>query len=92
MFSIVILDTILQKLVFINDRLGVKPLYNKNDVLIFASELKAILEYRGFNSIFPIWIYSTSTINIWRYKKNRTWNIMIYDLDNRKLEVKKNNQ
>ncbi len=34
MFSIVILDTTLQKLVFINDRLGVKPLYvyNKNDV------------------------------------------------------------
>jgi len=50
MFSIVILDLISKELVFINDRLGVKPLYiyREQDILIFASEIKSILEYKKF--------------------------------------------
>lgn len=47
MFSIVILDLLKNQLVFINDRLGVKPLYIYEDdnILIFSSELKGILQY-----------------------------------------------
>jgi asparagine synthase (glutamine-hydrolysing) len=50
MFSIVIYDTSLNELIFINDRLGVKPLYiyKEKDILIFSSEIKAILEYKNF--------------------------------------------
>lgn len=100
MFSIVILDTTLQKLVFINDRLGVKPLYiyNKNDVLIFASELKAILEYSKFEKKIDIealtqffqYGYIQPPLSIFEdIKKIEPATIMIYDLDNRKFEVNK---
>lgn len=49
MFSIVILDRVTNELIFINDRLGVKPLYIYQDdkIIIFSSELKGILQYSG---------------------------------------------
>lgn len=51
MFSIVILDLTKNEIVFINDRLGVKPLYiyEDSEILIFASELKGILQYENID-------------------------------------------
>lgn len=47
MFAIAIWDSSRKKLFLARDRIGIKPLYYfiKNGVLIFASELKAILRY-----------------------------------------------
>ena len=53
MFSIVIFDNVDCKLFLFNDRLGVKPLYYYFDenIFIFASELKAIMNYKGFDKV-----------------------------------------
>jgi asparagine synthase (glutamine-hydrolysing) len=50
-FSLVIYDDTERKLYMVRDRLGVKPLFYTilNDTLIFASELKGILNFPGFN-------------------------------------------
>ena len=50
MFSIVIYDTNLQKVFFIRDRAGVKPLYYyyADGCLLFASELKVFNHYKSF--------------------------------------------
>lgn len=47
MFAFAIWDTVAQKLVVCRDRVGVKPLYlyQKDGLLIFASEIKAILAH-----------------------------------------------
>lgn len=51
MFSIVIFDKLDLKITFFNDRLGVKPLYYylNDEMLIFGSELKALMTYEGFD-------------------------------------------
>ncbi len=52
MFAIAILDTIKKTIILVRDRMGVKPLYYfynpVNSDLVFASELKPIMEYPGF--------------------------------------------
>lgn len=52
MFALAILDTKNNKLLIARDRLGIKPVYyyNKNGIFMFASELKAMLNFGGFNS------------------------------------------
>jgi asparagine synthase (glutamine-hydrolysing) len=47
MFAIIIYDTLTHKLSIYRDRLGVKPIYYfyQNDVLVFGSELKAVLKF-----------------------------------------------
>lgn len=49
MFAIAIWDKPAQRLLIARDRLGIKPLYLsiKGDQIIFASEMKSILEYPG---------------------------------------------
>lgn len=100
MFSIVILDIFLEKLVFVNDRLGVKPLYiyNKNNTLIFASELKAILKYDEFEKEIDIealtqffqYGYIQPPLSIFEdVKKIEPATIMVYDLQDKNFEIKK---
>lgn len=50
MFALCIYDTRKNKIFLARDRLGIKPLYYyiKNDKIIFASEIKAILELKEF--------------------------------------------
>jgi len=50
MFAIAIWDSMEKKLYLIRDRAGVKPLYyyHKNDLFLFASELKALHKHPGF--------------------------------------------
>jgi len=51
MFALLIWDTKRQRLLLARDRLGIKPLYYalKDDVLYFASELKALLAHPNLN-------------------------------------------
>jgi asparagine synthase (glutamine-hydrolysing) len=51
MFTIAIWDKRARRLFLARDRLGIKPLYYLHDGprLLFASEFKSILQYRGFN-------------------------------------------
>ena len=53
MFAITIYDEQKQVLYLIVDRVGVKPLYysNSSDAFIFASELKALIEFPGFTKV-----------------------------------------
>jgi asparagine synthase (glutamine-hydrolysing) len=53
MFAIAILDIITNKLFFFRDRMGIKPLYvyQKNNDLVFSSELKAITALRSTLSL-----------------------------------------
>ncbi|MGA1874005.1 MAG: asparagine synthase (glutamine-hydrolyzing) [bacterium] len=50
MFAFAIWDTLTQKLFLARDRIGIKPLHfaSMNQTFIFASEIKAILQYPGF--------------------------------------------
>ena len=50
MFAIALFDEKKQEVVFIRDRAGVKPLfyYQKNDLILFSSELKSFHEHPGF--------------------------------------------
>ena len=50
MWAFAILDKKNEKLILCRDRVGVKPLYyyNKNNVFVFSSEIKAILEHPYF--------------------------------------------
>lgn len=50
MFAICLYDTRVNKVFLIRDRLGVKPLYyyHQNNTLVFASEIKALLEGLNF--------------------------------------------
>lgn len=56
MFAISIYDKENEKLIFIRDRAGVKPLYyyNKDDLFMFASELKSFHEHNKFNKEIDI--------------------------------------
>jgi len=51
MFSIVIYDTNIQKLIFIRDRTGIKPFYyyKKDDLTLFSSELKSFYKHPSFD-------------------------------------------
>ena len=50
MFAIVLFDKKAQEVIFIRDRAGVKPLfyYQKNDLVLFSSELKSFHEHPEF--------------------------------------------
>lgn len=50
MFAFVVIDKTSRKAYFFRDRVGVKPLfiYRNNDLLLFASELKAFHKHSGF--------------------------------------------
>lgn len=52
MFAIAILDKNKEKLYLCRDRLGVKPLYiyHKNDLILFASEIKSFLNHPEFDA------------------------------------------
>ena len=56
MFTIVILDEVLGKVIIINDRLGVKPLYiyETENLVLFASELKGLMAYNDFPKLINI--------------------------------------
>lgn len=62
MFAFAIWDEKHQRLLLARDRFGKKPLYfyRKNGVLLFASEIKALLKYPGLS-----WEVDTSAI--WQY-------------------------
>lgn len=53
MFSFAIYDNFQKKIYLVRDRYGIKPLYygfSQNNTLVFASEIKAILEYKDFKT------------------------------------------
>ncbi|RQO67570.1 asparagine synthase (glutamine-hydrolyzing) [Pedobacter sp. KBW06] len=52
MFAIAIIDKIKNKLSLYRDRLGVKPLYiyQKDDTVLFSSEIKTFTKYPGFDN------------------------------------------
>jgi len=56
MFSIAIYDKKIQKLYLIRDRLGIKPLYlyQKDETIIFSSELKSFHKYKNFDKTLNI--------------------------------------
>lgn len=51
MFALAVLETRRKTLFIARDRLGIKPLYyyNKNNIFMFSSELKAIVNVTGFD-------------------------------------------
>lgn len=51
MFAFAIYDKIKEELILARDQFGIKPLYysERNDIFIFASEMKAILKYPKIN-------------------------------------------
>lgn len=51
MFAFALFDSIKQELYLVRDRYGIKPLYysNSNSTILFASEVKSILEYKEFS-------------------------------------------
>ena len=64
MFAIALYDHRTDRLILARDRIGKKPLYyySNNDEIIFASELKAIMAYPGFErkidrSVLPGYLY-----------------------------------
>ena len=53
MFSFCIYDNFKKRIILARDRYGIKPLYyhlTKNNTLVFASEIKSILEYKDYES------------------------------------------
>lgn len=53
MFSFCIYDNLKKRIILARDRYGIKPLYyhlTKNNTLVFASEIKSILEYKDYES------------------------------------------
>lgn len=51
MFAIALWDAVKKKLCLVRDRLGIKPLFYAvdRDKILFASEIKSIIQYPGFN-------------------------------------------
>lgn len=65
MFAIALFDVSACKLILTRDRVGKKPLYyyQEDDVLVFASTLKPIMEYEGFiksinKDVIPRFLYN----------------------------------
>ena len=54
MFAIALFDSLKEELFIIRDRLGIKPLYfyHNNDIIVFSSEIKAILESGLVEAVF----------------------------------------
>lgn len=67
MYAAVILDLTKNQLVFIRDRVGIKPLYYyfDTDTIVWASELKAISEYMGADKLE---IDNTSIVDFLLYR------------------------
>jgi len=56
MFAFAVFDSLNQKVTLVRDRAGVKPLYvyQKNDVIIFGSELKSLMVHPKFEKVIDI--------------------------------------
>ncbi|MBW6451251.1 MAG: asparagine synthase (glutamine-hydrolyzing) [DPANN group archaeon] len=98
MFAFAIYDKKNKKIFVARDRLGKKPLYyyNQNDSFIFASEIKAILEYElkrtvNVNVLNKMLMlrympgHETILQNIFKLEPGH---FMIYDLNQKKLNIK----
>ena len=92
MFAIAIWDERKNRTILIRDRLGVKPLYYQiqNNKLLFASELKALLEYDEINptinrnaiSDYLTYLYIPAPETIFNeIKKLRPAEMLIFNLD-----------
>lgn len=102
MWSFVLYDTEMQQIIVCRDRFGIKPLYivDNEDVLIFASEMKAIIEaFPSENIVNETWIYRYLTFSQAEdcdgecfYKNIKTFppaQYMIYDLKTNVKEFRK---
>lgn len=100
MFTIAIYDMKKKKLFLARDRLGQKFLYyyHKDGKFLFASEIKALLQYEGikkeFNNQtlaqFITWAYSINGDTFFKdIKEIMPGNYGIYDLKTKSLEIKK---
>lgn len=99
MWAFVLYDREEQKVVICRDRFGIKPLYtvDNNDVFIFASEMKAIIEaFPDENIPNETWIYRYIPYSRWEdsdeecfYKNIKSFpraSYMIYDLKQQSKE------
>ena len=92
MFAIAIWDEKKNRIILVRDRLGVKPLYYhiKNNKLLFASELKVLLEHHEINptinhnaiSDYLTYLYVPAPETIFNeIKKLRPAEILVFNLD-----------
>ena len=92
MFAIAIWDEKKNRIILVRDRLGVKPLYYhiKNNKLLFASELKVLLEHHEINptinhnaiSDYLTYLYVPAPETIFNeIKKLRPAEMLVFNLD-----------
>ena len=100
MFAISIFDRRDDKVIFIRDRAGIKPLYYfwKNDVLLFGSELKALYQHSSFEkkidtnslALFLQFSYIPAPHTIfYNTYKLLPGHILVVDLKTKQKEIKK---